>query len=128
MIDPASGTAYPDTADVLRRLSGTRDPHLRGVSRQTSRLDVRPASAAAGTRADDYVLSFEVYKTPNREIFWIAPERPGVTAADAVMVGDSEENDGAAREVGCGFSMSTCCRRSAPTACCADPRDHGVPV
>lgn len=101
VIDPASWTAYPDTADVLRRLSehGIRTSVVSNIP-----FDVRPAFAIAGTGADDYVLSFEVgVVKPNREIFDIALERLGVAAADAVMVGDSEEADGAAREVGCGF-------------------------
>ena len=39
------------------------------------------------------------------EIFEIALNRLGVDASDAVMVGDSEEADGAARELGCGFVL-----------------------
>jgi FMN phosphatase YigB (HAD superfamily) len=42
---------------------------------------------------------------PNHEIFEIALNRLGVDAADTVMVGDSEEADGAARELGCGFVL-----------------------
>ncbi len=103
VIDPASWTAYPDTADVLRRLS---EQAIRTSVVSNIPFDIRPAFAAADAGADDYVLSFEVgVVKPNHEIFDIALERLGVAAADAVMVGDSEEADGAARDVGCGFVL-----------------------
>ena len=54
----------------------------------------------------EFVLSFEVGAVkPNPEIFNTALDRLGVAAADAVMVGDSEEADGGARELGCGFVL-----------------------
>ncbi len=103
VIDPASWTPYPDTADVLRRLS---DRGIRTCVVSNIPFDVRAAFATAGTGTDDYVLSFEVgVVKPNHEIFEIALNRLGVDAADAVMVGDSEEADGAARELGCGFVL-----------------------
>ena len=127
VIDPASWTVYPDTADVLRRLSehGIRTSVVSNIP-----FDVRPAFAAAGTRADDYVLSFEVgVVKPNRAIFDIALERLGVAAADAVMVGDSEEADGAARDVGCGFvRVDPLPTWERPDGLLRGLRDHGVPV
>ena len=103
VIDPASWTPYPDTADVLRRLS---DRGIRTCVVSNIPFDVRAAFATAGAGTDDYVLSFEVgVVKPNHEIFEIALNRLGVDAADAVMVGDSEEADGAARELGCGFVL-----------------------
>lgn len=103
VIDPASWTPYPDTADVLHRLS---DRGIRTCVVSNIPFDVRAAFATAGTHADDYVLSFEVgVVKPNHEIFEIALNRLGVDAADTVMVGDSEEADGAARELGCGFVL-----------------------
>jgi HAD superfamily hydrolase (TIGR01549 family) len=103
VIDPDSWTPYPDSAEVLRRLA-CRDIRTAIVSNIP--FDVRPAFTAAGTKADEYVLSFEVgVVKPNHEIFDIALSRLGVDATEAVMVGDSEEADGAARELGCGFVL-----------------------
>jgi HAD superfamily hydrolase (TIGR01549 family) len=69
-------------------------------------FDLRPAFAAAGTAADEYVLSFEVGAIkPDPAIFRIALQRLGVDPADALMVGDSEEADGGARAVGCAFAL-----------------------
>jgi HAD superfamily hydrolase (TIGR01549 family) len=103
VIDPDSWTPYPDSAEVLRRLGelGVRTGIVSNIP-----FDVRPVFAAVGAAADEYVLSFEVgVVKPNHEIFDIALSRLGVDAAGAVMVGDSEEADGAARELGCGFVL-----------------------
>ena len=52
------------------------------------------------------MLSFEVGAVkPDAAIFEAALTRLGVDAAHAVMVGDSEEADGGARAVGCGFIL-----------------------
>jgi FMN phosphatase YigB (HAD superfamily) len=52
------------------------------------------------------VLSFEVGAVkPNPGIFQTALVRLGVEAADALMVGDSEEADGGAEAVGCRFAL-----------------------
>ena len=60
--------------------------------------------AGADARPDEYVLSFEVGAAkPDPRIFEAALATLGVAASDALMVGDSVENDGAARELGCGF-------------------------
>lgn len=104
-IDPASWTPYPDTTRVLAGL------HRRGVKIavvSNIAFDLRPAFTAAGADGlvDEFVLSYEVGAVkPNPEIFQTALARLGVAAADAVMVGDSEEADGAAREVGCRFVL-----------------------
>jgi HAD superfamily hydrolase (TIGR01509 family) len=103
VIDPDSWTPYPDSAAVLERLAalGIRTAIVSNIP-----FNVRPAFAAAGAAADEYVLSFEVgVVKPNHEIFEIALSRLGVSAQEAVMVGDSEEADGAARELGCGFVL-----------------------
>jgi histidinol phosphatase-like enzyme len=89
-------------------------------------------------RADDYVLSFEVgVVKPNHEIFEIALNRLGVDAADTVMVGDSEEADGAARarlrfrpgrptaDVG---APTDCCAACASTDWTSEPTDGGYLV
>ncbi len=105
VIDPGSWTPYPDTAYVLGSL------HRRGVKTavvSNIAFDVRPAFEAVGAAeyVDEFVLSFEVGAVkPDATIFEAALTRLGVAASDAVMVGDSEEADGGARAVGCGFVL-----------------------
>ncbi|KAA0110677.1 HAD family hydrolase [Mycolicibacterium sp. P1-5] len=102
-VDPASWVPYPDTVEVLSSLR----PHgLRTGVVSNIAFDIRPAFRAAGADADEFVLSFEVGAVkPDPRIFEIALQRLGVAAQDAVMVGDSEENDGAARHLGCDFIL-----------------------
>jgi HAD superfamily hydrolase (TIGR01509 family) len=105
VVDPASWTAYPDTATVLASLKrqGLRIAVVSNIA-----FDVRPAFATLGVfdDVDEYVLSYEVGAIkPNPEIFETALERLGVAAEDALMVGDSEEADGGARAVGCAFAL-----------------------
>ena len=105
LIDPASWTPYPDTAEVLAGLSaqGVRIAVVSNIA-----FDLRPAFATLGIDryVDEFVLSFEVGAVkPNPEIFNTALDRLGVAAAEAVMVGDSEEADGGARALGCGFVL-----------------------
>ena len=103
VVDPASWTPYPDTVEVLRALhaQGIRTAVVSNIA-----FDLRPAFTAAGAVVDDFVLSFEVGAVkPDPRIFEVALARVGVSAHDAVMVGDSEENDGAARSVGCDFVL-----------------------
>ena len=105
LIDPKSWTPYPDTATVL---SGLKRQGLRIAVVSNIAFDVRPAFATLGVRddVDEFVLSYEVGAVkPNPEIFQTALERLGVAAADALMVGDSEEADGGARAVGCAFTL-----------------------
>ena len=103
VIDPASWTPYPDTVQVL---DGLRADGIPTAVVSNIAWDIRDAFEAAGTAADSYVLSFEagVIK-PDPRIFQIALDRLGVTAAETLMVGDSEENDGAAAELGCSFAL-----------------------
>ncbi|GAA4414168.1 HAD family hydrolase [Actinokineospora soli] len=102
MIDPLSWTPYPDTAEALRRVKAAGLPV--GVLSNIA-WDVRPTFAHHGLDVDAYVLSFEegVVK-PDPKIFAIACERIGVAPADVLMVGDSEEADGAAVALGCRFA------------------------
>lgn len=105
VISPASWTPYPDTAQVLAALSeqGVRTAVVSNIA-----FDLRPAFAAIGAdrHIDEFVLSFEVGAVkPNPQIFFTALDRLGVAATDAVMVGDSEEADGGARGIGCGFVL-----------------------
>jgi HAD superfamily hydrolase (TIGR01509 family) len=104
-INPGSWAPYPDTAEVLRGLSeqGVRIGVVSNIA-----FDIRPAFAALGVDGcvDEFVLSFEVGAVkPDPKIFTTALERLGVAAADTVMIGDSEEADGGARAVGCGFIL-----------------------
>lgn len=105
VVDPGCWTPYPDTAEVL---AGLRRQGIRTAVVSNIAFDVRPAFAAidADGDVDAFVLSFEVGATkPSPEIFTTALTRLGVDAADAVMVGDSDEADGGARAVGCQFVL-----------------------
>ena len=105
MIDPMNWTPYPDTADVLAGL------HRQGIKTavvSNIAFDVRPAFEAVGAAdyVDAFVLSFEVGAVkPDAAIFEAALTQLGVAAEDAVMVGDSEEADGGAQALGCGFLL-----------------------
>ena len=105
VIDPSSWTPYPDTAEVLKGL------HRQGIKTavvSNIAFDVRPAFVAIGVAdyVDEFVLSFEVGAVkPDAAIFETALARLGVEAAHAVMVGDSDEADGGARALGCGFIL-----------------------
>lgn len=103
VVDPACWTPYPDTAAVLKVL------HEQGIKTAVVSnipFDVRPAFGAIGAEVDEFVLSFEVGAVkPDAAIFETALQRLGVAAEQAVMVGDSEEADGGARAVGCGFIL-----------------------
>ena len=84
-------------------------------------FDFRPAFAAIGAHADEFVLSFEVGAVkPDPRIFEIALERLGVDASEAVMVGDSEEADGGARGTGLRLRprRPAADLRNGPMACC----------
>lgn len=105
VIDPASWTAYPDTARVFKSLKAQE---LRTAVVSNIAFDVRPAFAAIGAaeHVDEFVLSFEVGAVkPDPAIFTTALQRLGVPAQEALMVGDSEEADGGARAVGCQFAL-----------------------
>jgi HAD superfamily hydrolase (TIGR01509 family) len=105
VIDPASWTPYPDTAKVLK---GLRQQGIKTAVVSNIAFDVRPAFVTLGLAddVDQFVLSFEVGAVkPDAAIFETALSRLGVAAADAVMVGDSDEADGGARAVGCEFAL-----------------------
>jgi HAD superfamily hydrolase (TIGR01509 family) len=105
VIDPSSWTPYPDTAEVLKAL------HRQGIKTavvSNIAFDVRPAFEAIGVAdyLDEVVLSYEVGAVkPDAAIFETALTRLGVDAERAVMVGDSDEADGGARAIGCGFAL-----------------------
>ena len=99
--DPAEWAMYPDTVSVLKSLrqNGFRTAVVSNIA-----WDIRPVLAAA--EVDEFVLSFEVGAAkPDTRIFTAALDRLGVAADEALMIGDSEENDGAARQLGCSFAL-----------------------
>jgi HAD superfamily hydrolase (TIGR01509 family) len=105
VIDPSSWTPYPDTAEVLKAL---HDQGIKTAVVSNIAFDVRPAFEAIGAseHVDEVVLSYEVGAIkPNAAIFQAALTRLGVAAEHAVMVGDSDEADGGARAIGCGFVL-----------------------
>ena len=99
--DPAEWAVYPDTVFVLKSL---RQNGIRTAVVSNIAWDIRPVLTAA--QVDEFVLSFEVGAAkPDTRIFTTALERLGVRADQTLMIGDSEENDGAARELGCSFAL-----------------------
>ena len=105
MVHPSSWTPYPDTAAVLK---GLHEQGIKIAVVSNIAFDVRPAFEAIGAAGDvdEFVLSFEVGAIkPDAEIFETALKRVGVAAERAVMVGDSDEADGGARALGCGFVL-----------------------
>ncbi|MCX6483059.1 MAG: HAD-IA family hydrolase [Mycobacterium sp.] len=99
--DPAEWAAYPDTVFVLKSL---RQNGIRTAVVSNIAWDIRSVLAAA--EVDEFVLSFEVGAAkPDTRIFTTALDRLGVAADQTLMIGDSEENDGAARELGCSFAL-----------------------
>ena len=105
VIDPASWTPYPDTAAVL---GGLRRRGVRTAVVSNIAFDLRPAFGTVGGVGvvDEFVLSFEVGAVkPDKAIFQTALDRLGVPAERALMVGDSDEADGGARALGCGFAL-----------------------
>ena len=105
VIDTSSWTPYPDTAEVLEGL------HRKGIKTavvSNIAFDVRPAFLTIGAAdyVDEFVLSFEVGAVkPDAAIFETALARLRIEATNAVMVGDSDEADGGARAIGCGFVL-----------------------
>ena len=99
--DPAEWAVYPDTVSVLKSL---RQNGIRTAVVSNIAWDIR--TVLTGSEVDEFVLSFEVGAAkPDPRIFASALDRLGVSAEESLMVGDSEENDGAARELGCDFAL-----------------------
>ena len=99
--DPAEWAVYPDTVSVLKSL---RQNGIHTAVVSNIAWDIRPVLEAAAV--DEFMLSFEVGAAkPDPRIFTSALDRLGVRAEEALMVGDSEENDGAARQLGCSFAL-----------------------
>ncbi len=103
VIDPREWAVYPDTTLVLKSL---REKGIRTAVVSNIAWDIRAVLDAAGAEADEVVLSYEVGAAkPDPAIFEAALSRLGVAGSDALMVGDSVENDGAAQLLGCAFAL-----------------------
>jgi HAD superfamily hydrolase (TIGR01509 family) len=99
--DPAEWSVYPDTFSVLKSL---RQNGIRTAVVSNIAWDIRPV--LTGSDVEEFVLSFEVGAAkPDTRIFTAALDRLGVAADETLMIGDSEDNDGAARELGCAFAL-----------------------
>jgi HAD superfamily hydrolase (TIGR01509 family) len=101
LIDPECWTPYPDTADALRRL---RDAGIPIAVISNIAFDIKPAFERLGVieLVDEFLLSYtEGVIKPDPKLFLRACERLGVPPERALMIGDSEEADGGAAEVGC---------------------------
>lgn len=101
LTDPATWQPYPDTVEVLRALRAAGVP-VAVVSNIA--WDIREAFRRHGVEelVTEFVLSYEegVVK-PDPKIFTVACQRIGVAPEEALMVGDSAENDGGASAIGC---------------------------
>lgn len=126
-IDPTEWDVYPDTVTVLKSL---RDNGFRTAVVSNIAWDIRDVLVPAGADADQYLLSYEVGSMkPDRRIFEAALSRLEVDAEDVLMIGDSEENDGAARELGCAFALvNPLPVAQRPTGLIDALREHGISV
>lgn len=105
LVDPSAWTPYPDAAEAMRRVSeaGLRVGLLSNIA-----FDIRPAFVEHGLHeyVDEFVLSYEVGEIkPRPAAFRIVLDKLGIAAEHTLMVGDSVEADGAARELGCAFAQ-----------------------
>lgn len=101
-IDPAEWALYPDSVLVLDQL---RDKGIRTAVVSNISWDIRTVLNPAGAKPDYYALSYEIGATkPDPRIFEAALAALGVEPRDALMVGDSVENDGGAEALGCAFA------------------------
>ena len=90
--------AYDDAAPLL---DGLRERGVRTAVLSNVGVDIRPVMEREGLRADAVVLSCEVGAVkPQPEIFRAALDALGVTAEEALMVGDSWKDDAGAAALG----------------------------
>ncbi|MCA0158694.1 HAD family hydrolase [Tsukamurella sp. M9C] len=103
--NPLNWSIYPDTAAVLR---AAREAGLKVGVLSNIGYDIRPAFEREGIDGlvDEFVLSFEVgHAKPDLAVFQAATAALGLPPEKVLMVGDSEEADGASRAIGCGFAQ-----------------------
>lgn len=99
-LDPASHPLYPD---VSAALTAIHELGIKTALVSNIHFDLRPELAEQGIldMLDAVVLSFERgIQKPDPRMFEMALDALGVRAGEAVMVGDSATNDGAAAAVG----------------------------
>lgn len=104
-VDPLSWVPYPDTEAALKGLAaaGAAVGVLSNIA-----FDFRPAFTSRGLDGyvQEFVLSYEVgAMKPDPAIFRVALRKLGVPAEQTLMVGDSADADGAARDLGCAFAL-----------------------
>ncbi|WP_422647188.1 HAD family hydrolase [Actinoalloteichus caeruleus] len=105
MLDPAHWRPYPDTEVVLR---GLRDRGVKVAVVSNIAWDIRASFDRLGVAdlVDAYVLSYvENAAKPDLRLFRTACDRLGLPAGRTLMIGDSEEADGAAAALGCDFQL-----------------------
>jgi HAD superfamily hydrolase (TIGR01493 family) len=104
MLLPESWKPYPDTEAALRAV---KDAGLGLGVLSNIAWEIQPTFAHYGwlDLPDTYVLSYqEGLVKPDPRIFELACARIGADPADTLMVGDSDEADGAAVRLGCRFA------------------------
>jgi HAD superfamily hydrolase (TIGR01509 family) len=105
MFAPEAWQPYPDTLAVLRNLRAAGVP-VAVVSNIA--WDIRSVFRRyeAEELVTEFVMSYvEGVVKPDPKIFTVACQRIGVAPEQALMVGDSPENDGGATGVGCVFEV-----------------------
>jgi FMN phosphatase YigB (HAD superfamily) len=105
LVDPDCWTPYPDTPEALRRLKAAG--YKIGVISNIA-FDIRPAFERAEVfgLVDEFLMSYaEGVIKPDPKLFLRACERLDVRPEDSIMIGDSEEADGAAADVGCTVAL-----------------------
>jgi HAD superfamily hydrolase (TIGR01509 family) len=102
---PEAWQPYPDTVPLLREL---RERGVPVAVVSNIAWDIRPMFRKAGVEdlVGEFVMSYvEGVVKPDPAIFELACRRLGIAPADALMVGDSPENDGGAEAVGCATAI-----------------------
>ncbi|CAM4187344.1 HAD family hydrolase [Kibdelosporangium persicum] len=105
MLDPENWYPYPDTTEALKTLARAGIPV--GVVSNIA-WDIRGTFERAGVAdlVSEFVLSYqEGAIKPDARLFTVACERIGVPPEQVLMVGDSEEADGGAAEIGCSVAI-----------------------
>jgi len=103
--DPAAWRPYPDTVTVLRglRVAGVPVAVVSNIAWDIRRIFQR---YGALDLVDEFVMSYvEGVVKPDPKIFTLACQRLGVAPEQALMVGDSPENDGGAAAIGCATAI-----------------------
>lgn len=96
--EPGSWPVFPDVAAVVSQI---RARGCKTALVSDFHVDVRPHLAGNGIELDAYVISFEHgFQKPDPRMFTTALDDLGVSAEQALMVGDRASHDGGAADVG----------------------------